>query len=268
MLVRTSSLLVIFLLVSVASLASYLLSQWKPVRASGGTLGWAGISVGVTLLLTAVVIVMLAIAWSSGSPWFTESAEQKKQVGSEAAGSPFGPSVPFAETSSSEPAASKPERTQSRNAITAPADELLPSTAEPWAATRCVISINPDPAEPTRWTVINGCEGPVGVVIAACMQPAEECDVLDVTQWSRVVEMILPHRPQRPVTVDEETVHGTRIRHAACLVRSRTATESIHLDRETRSSTVWLEQFAVARTTDECLARVQDWAAAGRLPPL
>jgi hypothetical protein len=60
-----STVLVIFLLVLVASLASYLLSQSGFIRSGGTMFAWASISTGTTLLLAAVVIVVLAITFFS-----------------------------------------------------------------------------------------------------------------------------------------------------------------------------------------------------------
>jgi hypothetical protein len=54
-------LLVVVLLISAASLASYLLSQWTPLRSSGRTLAWAGLSIGTVLLLAAAVVVALSM---------------------------------------------------------------------------------------------------------------------------------------------------------------------------------------------------------------
>jgi hypothetical protein len=56
-----STLLVVFLLVSAASLASYLLSQWSPIRDSDRSLGWAAISIGTTLLLATAAIAVLTV---------------------------------------------------------------------------------------------------------------------------------------------------------------------------------------------------------------
>ena len=61
MLLSTPTLLVVILLISAASLASYLLSQWIPLRSSGRTLAWAGLSVGTVLLLAAAAVVALSM---------------------------------------------------------------------------------------------------------------------------------------------------------------------------------------------------------------
>lgn len=61
MLFSTPTLLVVILLISAASLASYLLSQWIPLRSSGRTLAWAGLSVGTVLLLAAAAVVALSM---------------------------------------------------------------------------------------------------------------------------------------------------------------------------------------------------------------
>jgi hypothetical protein len=61
MLFSTPTLLVVILLISAASLASYLLSQWVPLRSSGRTLAWASLSAGTVLLLAAAAVVALSM---------------------------------------------------------------------------------------------------------------------------------------------------------------------------------------------------------------
>lgn len=58
----TSTLLVVFLLVTAATLASYALSQWSTIRGALG-FGWAATSIGTTMLLTAAVIVVLTFVF-------------------------------------------------------------------------------------------------------------------------------------------------------------------------------------------------------------
>jgi hypothetical protein len=60
--VDASTLVVIFLLVTAASLASYLLSQWSSIRNGDMRFGWIAISsIGTTFLLVAAAMVVLTL---------------------------------------------------------------------------------------------------------------------------------------------------------------------------------------------------------------
>jgi hypothetical protein len=59
--VDASTLIVAFLLVTAASLAGYLLSQWSSIHNGGIGIGWVAISIGTTLLLAAAAIVVLMV---------------------------------------------------------------------------------------------------------------------------------------------------------------------------------------------------------------
>src|SRR5687767_15812675 len=63
----TSTLIVVFLLVTAASLASYALSHWSSIRGALN-LSWAATSIGTTMLLVAAAIVVLTFVFK-GPLW-------------------------------------------------------------------------------------------------------------------------------------------------------------------------------------------------------
>ena len=122
-------------------------------------------------------------------------------------------------------------------------------------------AFHPDPGQPARWSLDNGCGRPVAILVAVCAHGAAGC----AGNWVYEPDgMMLPGKAQRPVTMTQETQYGREIRFVACLVSNRAAIGLIGSDSETRTSALWAEQFAAARASDECLSRVQSWAAAGR----
>jgi hypothetical protein len=153
---------------------------------------------------------------------------------------------------------------------------LLPATAgaaggvvasgtatEPWSATRCVIAFQIDPADETHWIIENGCTTAVGIVIASCTQRADQCATN--TAWSyRPNGMLLPAKAQRPVTQDESTQVGRRIRFVACNVTSAAGTRLIDTDRAMSSSREWNSSFQSATEIDGCIEQVRQWSEAGR----
>jgi hypothetical protein len=292
-----STLVIAFLLVTAASLAGYLLSQWSSVRSGSIGIGWVAISIGITLLLAAAAIVVLTVGLLSElrlSPNI-ESAEPRRrstQAGSGTAErvldrqeAPM-PAAPtgrggsrtagrhIAEDLSEQPgggietasALSSLQRPgASREAKASHGGGLVFTDADPWAATNCVFALNLDPADLTRWTIENECGAPVGIVFASCSKSPWECTDRQFASWEYQVDgMILPGKIQRPVTYEEQTRYGNQIRYVACMVATPLAIELIGQDRESRSSSSWSEQFDAARNDDECLARVRKWSDAGR----
>ncbi|GFE84917.1 hypothetical protein GCM10011487_69170 [Steroidobacter agaridevorans] len=291
-----STLVIAFLLVTAASLASYLLSQWNSIRNSNLSISWVVISIGVTLLLAAAAIVVLTVGLLSElrlSPNI-ESAEPRRQSTPWGRGTAERVVAPQAAPTTAAPAESDispaagrtiaEKHPEHRSEIArasalnspqpseAPAEAKAPhgaglvfTEADPWAATNCVYALNRDPADLTRWTIENECGAPVGVVFASCSKSPLECSDRQSTSWEYPIEgMILPGRAQRPVTYEEETRYGSQIRYVACMVATPLAIELIGESREIRSSPSWVEQFDAARNGDECLTRVQKLSAAGR----
>lgn len=280
----TSTLLIVFLLVTAASLASYALSHWVSLRGARGS-GWAATSIGTTMLLTAAVIVVLTFVFK-GPLWRTNLATEQQLsyrsgTSQETSPRPLAASVlPTVEASTSGAAASPAARSfgnrfeaggsaagiddkqQMLRAATTPSTTELPPEPqqafrgqEPWAATRCVHLHNPG-SDSTRWKIENDCDVPVGVIVSVCSQGAQEC--------APGRQMIFPAKLQRPITLDEQTVEGYSVRHVACFVATSTARYLIAAPSEERSTSEWREQFEAARMSDDCLSQVQSWTDKGR----
>lgn len=287
-----STLVIAFLLVTAASLASYLLSQWGPIRSSNTSISWLAIGIGITLLLAAAAIVVPTVELLSGlrlSPDI-ESAEPRRkstQSGSETAERVLSrqeaPTTAAPTDRGVSPGARRyiaEERSEHRGGIETASmlsSQQPPGTSreakvshgvgvvfteeDPWAATNCVYAFNRDPTDLSRWTIENECGAPVGMVFAFCSR----CSDRQTTSWVYQIDgMILPGRAQRPVTSEEETRYGDQIRYVACTVATPLASRLIGQNSEIRSSTSWVQQFDAARNDDECLRRVQQWSDAGR----
>ncbi len=149
---------------------------------------------------------------------------------------------PAEDGSSLRPTSDKPQATKAATTPSTSERSSQPvavfNEADPWAATRCVHVFNPDLSEPTRWKVENGCDTPVGVVVADR-------------------SIILPTAAQRPVTLEEQTVRAQSVRHTACFVATSKAMALIGAPSETRSTPEWREQFESARVSDGCLSRLK-----------
>lgn len=289
--------------ITASSLASYLLSQWTSIRNGGMSIGWVAISIGITLLLAASAIVVLALGLLPTlrlSPNI-ESAEQMRksaQSGRETTGRVLARQEALTEALNAtitataptdrggSPAASRnfPEHRngiEAASAVSSPQPPLAPwaaksgaashgvglvfAEADPWAATSCVYVFNRDPADLTRWTIENECGAPVGVLFASCSKSPPECSDRQSTSWEyQSGGIILPGKAQRPVTDEEQTQYGSQIRYIACMAAASLTIELIGQSSESRSSPSWLEQFDVARNGDECLRRIQQWSDAGR----
>lgn len=272
----TSTLLVVFLLVIAATLASYALSHWSSVRSALG-FGWAATSIGTTMLLTAAAIVVLTFVFR-GPLWRptlgTEQQLSHRDTGSQQRSArPLTASVlPTGAASLSGATANETARrvgslyeeggspTSTGNkqeelrAATMPSRTGLPPSplrafdeGDPWAATRCVHIHHPG-SDVTQWRIENDCDVPVGIVVSICAKGAQEC--------VPGRQMIVPAKPQRPVTLEEQTVVGYSIRHVACFVATPKAMSLIGAPSEERSTAEWREQFELVRVSDGCLSRV------------
>jgi hypothetical protein len=257
---KTSVLLVIFLLLSAASLASYLFHQWSVAR-GGRTLSWAGISLGATLLLAAVVVVVLALSWVSARHWSFSDDSQATTTASAAAYERGWDAVGYVgDTPMQEqrPAEPPPEVSRVQQFIATRHTDAVVPLEPPWAATTCIVAVKPDPADPTRWTFVNGCQRPVAIAVASCALSDVECLAAGSTSWHYDDgEMILPSKLQRTVTAAEEVRRGRRLRYAACFVNTREAIQLIGVDGQDRASISWDDQFATVRMEDECLTRIR-----------
>lgn len=280
----TSTLLIVFLLVTAATLASYALSHWSSMRSAVG-FGWAATSIGTTMLLTAAAIVVLTFVFK-GPLWRPDLGSEQQMSDRSAASQeisarPLAASVlPTAAASTAASTASQSARAfgnlheagdspgsagnkhQALEAATTPSTTELPpepvrafKSEEPWAATRCVHLHHPGSAV-TRHMIENDCDVPVAAIVSVCSADAQEC--------APPRQLIFPAKLQRPVTLDEQTVLGHSVRHVACFVASSTARSLIGAPSEQRSTSDWREQFESARASDDCLSQVQTWTDQGR----
>ena len=279
----TSTLLVVFLLITAASLASYALSHWSSIRGTLGA-GWAATSIGTVMLLVAAAIVVLTFVFR-GPLWrpnlgtaqqLRENAAASTEISARpvaaAAALPTGlaPASPTARASvigdgaDGSPAASIGGKSQTLKAATTPStSELDPQPLrafkddDPWAATGCVHVYHPG-SDTTRWHIENGCDVPVGIVISTCADNTQAC-------WKYPDRpLIFPAKLQRPIPLEEQTVHGRSVRHVACFVATSAAKYLIGAPSEERSSPAWREQFESVRVSDGCLSRVQSATDEGR----
>jgi hypothetical protein len=295
-------LVVVFLLLSATSLARYLFSQWSSIRNSNRGIGWVATSIGITLLLAAASIVVLAVGLlpklgllpgiesepirTSAQPGSgaaeevrdreeTSAATSRSRARTERDVSPASGrsdahgysehrgGIEMASALSSQPSRASLEA--KRDAATSDSAGLIFTAADPWAATNCVVAFNPDPADLTRWRIENECGGPVGLVFASCSTSPSECSSRASVSWEyRTDGMILPGKAQRSVTDEEDTQYGSQIRYVACMLAAPLTIKLIGQNSETRSSPEWLVQFDEARNSDECLALVRKWTDAGR----
>lgn len=274
----TSTLIVVFLLVTAASLASYALSHWSSMRGALN-MNWAATSIGTTMLLTAAAIVVLTFVFR-GPLWRPNlGAEQQmheRAVASEEisarrldpSSTPSGiahasaatanqtarsPPNRHSEDDSTEALASEPQPTKA--ALTPPTTGLSSTFLgaykedDPWAATRCVSVYNPG-SDPMQWKIENDCDLPVGVVVSICAKGGQHCVPGPQT--------IFPAKRQRPIALDEQIVVGYSVRHVACFVATAEAVYFIGARSEERATDSWREQFEAARMSDSCLVRIQN----------
>jgi hypothetical protein len=274
----TSTLIVVFLLVTAASLASYALSHWSSIRGALG-MSWAATSIGTALLLVAAAIVVLTFVFR-GPLWRPNLGTEQQMTGRDAASKETSArpldahSVPSGAADTSAVTA-KPTARSSRNrhsyddsptssdneppvvkAATTPST-TKPSSAflgafnegDPWAATRCVTVYNPG-SDPTQWKIENDCDLPVGIVVSVvCVKDGQQC--------VPGRQLIFPAKRQRPITLEEQTVIGESVRHVACFVATAEAVYFIGARSEERATDSWREQFDAARTSDGCLMRIK-----------
>jgi hypothetical protein len=294
-------LITIFLLVTAASLVSYLLSQWSFIRNGDKTIGWLAIGISTLLLMAAAAMVVLTTSWlptlhlwpndekaertrksAQFGPGIAESVLHPLEASTEAPSAKIGPAVSedrgVSPTAGRYATAGDSGRRTGSEAVSAP-NSLQSSQAhweaesgvgrvsaavDPWAATNCVYAFNLDPADLTRWTIENECGVPVGIVFASCSASAPECNGRQSRSWEYQSDgMVLPGKAQRPVFYQEQTQYGRVIRYVACVVATPLAVKLIGQSSETRSSQSWAAQFDAARSSDECLTRVQQWSNAG-----
>ena len=252
----TSTLIVVFLLVTAASLASYALSHWSSIRGALG-LSWAATSIGTAMLLVAAAIVVLTFVFK-GPLWrpnlgteqqMTQRAVASEETSARAIEAFLVPSG-TADTSAT---SAKPTARSSRNrrsdddsptssnnqpqemkaAVTPSTTRLnaAPSGAsrdnDPWGATRCVHAYHPG-NDLTEWKIENDCDLPVGVLVSGCDKGAGPCG-----------PMIFPTKAQRPITLKEQIVFASSINYVACFAATPSVIHLIGAPSEERSTDSW-----------------------------
>jgi hypothetical protein len=276
----TSTLIVVFLLVTAASLASYALSHWSSIRGALN-LSWAATSLGTTMLLIAAAIVVLTFVfrgplWRPNlgveQPMHERAAAPEETPARRLDASLVSPgaAAPTQAATSSQTARSSRDRhieddsaatmasepQAASKAATTPSGTKLSSSFlgaykddDPWAATRCVSVYNPG-SDPMQWKIENDCDLPVGIVVSICAKDGQHC--------VPAPQLIFPAKRQRPITLEEQTVVGYSVRHMACFVATAEAVYFIGARSEERATDAWREQFEAARTSDSCLLRLQN----------
>lgn len=271
----TSTLIVVFLLVTAASLASYALSHWSSVRGVVN-MGWAATSLGTTMLLVAAAIVVLTFVFRG--PLWRPNLGGEQQVRERAAApeetsarrreasSPSSGAASTSAAGANQAARSSRDRhaaedlsdsmvgePQTTTAAITPSKTRLSSAPaaayrndDPWAATRCVHVYHPG-SDLTEWKIDNDCDLPVGVRISGCDANTGPCG-----------PMIFPSKLQRPIALDEQIVYGASIHHVACFAATASVIYLISAPSEERATDSWREQFAAARASDSCLLQIQN----------
>lgn len=272
----TSTLIVVFLLVTAASLASYALSHWSSIRGAIG-LSWAATSLGTTMLLVAAAIVVLTFVFR-GPLWRPNlGAEQpmreRAAASEETSASELEASLVPSGAVGISPAVASQSAHSPRNRRSLEDDSLVPTPSEPqvskappapsgpklssapagafkdndlWGATRCVHAYHPG-SDLTEWKIDNDCDLPVGVRVSGCDANAGPCG-----------PMIFPSKLQRPITLEEQTVFGFNVSYVACFASTAAVIYLIGAPSEERATDAWREQFEVARSGDSCLLQIRN----------
>lgn len=134
------ALVIVVLLALVASLGSWLFSQWlsEQRRTSALALGLGGTGLLVLLGATAVAVVATSSSWQHWVPGFDATASKARAVA---------PPVAIADLGS----------------------------PEQWPATTCIKPLRATSTVPRRWFLDNDCERPIVVMLAWCDEAKSIC---------------------------------------------------------------------------------------------
>lgn len=241
-----AALLVLVLLALVASLGSWLFTQWlsEQRRASALALGLGGTGLLVLLGATAVAVVSTSASWQQWVPGFDGAASKARTPG---------PPVAIADL----------------------------GTAADWPATSCIKPLHATNATPRRWFLDNDCERPIVVMLAWCDEARSVCTagspqaawryessgLIMTSALARPVSRRMPEH-DAPITgtyaLTEPQGGVLRLRYLACYLAEPAA---VAVADEAMSS----EEFQRTLQADECYSRVSSAsqvAARGGQPPV
>lgn len=292
---EVSTLLLLAVVVALASLASYWLSQWR-ARDGGQTFTFAGLGIGTGLMLAAVFLLVLGVVlivqqWVSRldgampesenaiadiarrpNPFDSVSSVSGEPTSDERTG--LVPTRARAQARSDENRSREVRPTEPSSAAGVSTEDIIArksvggqrgtgvlSASDPWAATRCVVPVRREWDDGTRWTIVNDCGVAVAILIAVCARPESECSS---RAWRYPEDgLTLPAKHQRSVTEAEQTQYANELRHAACVVTDPTAVVLMGLNGEERNTPDRQRAFAEARLRDACLSEVRRLSVLG-----
>lgn len=226
-----SALLILMLLASVASLGSWLFSQWlsEQRRASALALGLGGAGLLMLLGATAVAVLSTSASWQSWASGSDATASKVRAVATPVAVADLG-------------------------------------TAEQWPATTCIKPLHATSSEPRRWFLDNECDRPIAVMLAWCDEARAVCTagspqaawryesagVVMISALARPTSRRMPEH-DAPITgtyaLAEPTGGALRIRYLACYLAEPAIAALTH---DSMSS----EEFQRSLQDDDCYARV------------
>lgn len=225
-----SALLLLILLASLATLGSWLFSQYlsEQRRASALALGLGGTGFVVLLGATAVAVVATSASWQRWVPGFGATAP--------------------------------------KTSVAAPVAVADLGSTEQWPATSCIKPLHASNTVPRRWFLDNDCERPIVVMLAWCDEARAICtagspraawryESAGVILTSALARPNLHRMPEHgaPVTgtyaLTEPDGSALRIRYLACYL-GEPATAALTQDSMSQF------RFERALDTDDCYSRV------------
>jgi hypothetical protein len=242
-----SALLILVLLALIASLGSWLFSQWssKQRRASALAVGLGGTGLLILLGATATAVICISLGWRQWLPGFDSAAPKLRTAGPPVAVAALG-------------------------------------TAADWPATACIKPLQAPNTVPRRWFLDNDCEQPVVVMLAWCDESRSVCtagapqaawhyEAAGVIMTNPLARPIARRMPEHgaPITgtyaLTEPEGSVLRLRYLACYLAEPAA--AALADEATGS-----EEFQHMLRADQCYSRVssasQAAARSGQPPVL
>jgi hypothetical protein len=230
----------------VASIGSWLFSQWlsEQRRASALALGLGGTGLLVLLGATAVAVVSTSASWQRWVPGFDTTAPKT-------------------------------------DIVTTPVVVADLGAAEQWPATTCIKPLHATGTVPRRWFLDNECERPIVVMLAWCDEARAVCtagspqaawryESAGLVMTSALARPILRRMPEHeaPITgtyaLTEPRDGALRIRYLACYLADPAIAALTH---DSMSS----EEFQRTLRADDCYSRVSSMSQVAALsgqPPV